>query len=196
LNEDVMNEDVREENESSWWKNFFTGLFFITMIGIIISLIIYGIFIREEGGSKTDGFFDGISDFFSYFGDNDKKSIEKQIDSGNTTEEIVEVEKEPDMYWSESDNKILQLEQKIANIMAIVIKTFPPLQPVQPIENKEILSLPESNITIEQPDFSYESNSSEIFESQNFQATWTDVGNQLIKLEEEREKIIVKISNE
>jgi len=197
-----------ENTEDSWWKGFFTLLVFMTLIIIIISSAIYGIFFssedeKEETVSESISFISRIFSYFSGDSSDDKKSEEKQSVSDDESQKLIEVEevekeveKELEMYWSESNQKILQLEQKITNIKEIVTKHFPP---VQPTEYKEILSVPVptldiDTVSIDKLDFSSEFNNLDSTIYTDFEPTWKDVGNHLIKLEEEQSKSFAKLS--
>jgi len=202
LNEDVMSIEVEEENnEDSWWKNFFTLLLFIALITIIISSAIYGIFFssREEISSKSVNF---ISDIFSYFGsdslDNEKSEEKQSLDDNNgESQKSTETKKELELYWSQSNQKILQLEQKIENITVIVAKAFP--AQIQPIEKEEKTALsqtsePISNTILETVPDELPNEAKDFEPIKNFEPTWTDVGKHLITLEEEQEKSFAKLS--
>lgn len=164
----------------------------------------------DSNSPDSKGFFSNMFSFFKSSSD-EVKSEEKQVESSdseenisdnvskNESEKIPEVKKELSIYWSESNEKIVQLEQTINDVVAIVIKTFPPQ--IQPIENKEVLSTPSVNIgdtaVEESPVHLGESpvlETAESVESTDFNGTWVDVGNQLIKLEEGREKVITALS--
>jgi len=188
-----------ENTEGNWWKDFFTILVFIALIGIIFTSIFYGIFVPSEDSDKSEGIFSRILNIFS---SNDEKteknpsSTESEPeDSSQSNENIIKVkEEELNMYWSEPIQKILQLEQKIENTAAIVTKTFPAQiqQTTQFPKNQKIIQ--KTIVSTDMPDILSFDEPDESNELENFEPTWADVGKLLIKLEEEQGKSITELS--